>query len=87
MGFISDWFTDNWGLSEEFQGKILFSIIAFIILSIIRYLALRFSFRKVSNVKSQYYWRNSIINTHNALLIIIVGFIWVEQMDSLGTFL
>lgn len=87
MDFISDWLTENWGLSEEVQGKILYSIIAFIVLTIIRYLALRFSFRKVSNVKTQYYWRNSIKNTHNALLIIIVGFIWVEQMDSLGTFL
>lgn len=87
MDFISDWLTENWGLSVDVQRKILYSIIAFLILTVVRYLALRFSFKKVNDIKTQYYWRNGIKNTHNALLIIIVGLIWVEQMDSLGTFL
>lgn len=87
MEVISNWLLENWGLSEETQRKIFYSLIAFIILTLFRYIGLRFTFKKVNDVKSQYYWRNGIKNTHNALLIIIVGFIWVEQMDSLGTFL
>ncbi|MGB3464779.1 MAG: mechanosensitive ion channel family protein [Cyclobacteriaceae bacterium] len=87
MELISDWLLDNWGVSYEIQRKIFYSIIAFLVLTVIRYLALRFTFKKITDVKSQYYWRNGIKNTHNAILIIAVGFIWVEQMDSLGTFL
>lgn len=87
MEAISDWLLNNWGMSEEIQRKVLYSIIAFLILTFLKHVSLRFIFRRVTDVKVQYYWRNGIKNGHNALLIIIVGFIWIEMMDSLGTFL
>ena len=87
MEAISEWLLDNWGVSEVAQRKIFYSVIAFLVLTLLRLVALRFIFRRISDVKVQYYWRNGVKNGYNALLIIIVGLIWIERIDSLGTFL
>ena len=87
MGVLSDWLLENWGISEAVQRKLLYSVIVFLILTLLKHFSLRFIFRKIPDVKAQYYWRTGIKNGYNALLLIIVGFIWIEMMESIGTFL
>ncbi len=82
-----NWIAENWGLNSEIQRKILFSIISFALLGLIRYVALSFINKNIEQVKTKYNWRTGIKNTHNALIIIFVGIIWIELFDSFATFL
>jgi len=82
-----DWIADNWGIGAEVQRKLLFSIIALAALGLIRYFIIKFIDRNVDDLKTQYFWRSGTKNVHNALLIIVIGIIWIELFESFATFL
>lgn len=84
---ISEYIETHWQISPEIQTKILYTLIAIIVLLLLRYFALQLIFKRFQDAKHRYLWKNSIKNTYYILLILIILNIWVDRIDSLGTFL
>jgi hypothetical protein len=59
MDYISEWFTHNFGITVDTQGKILSTLIAVILLMVIRKIILNIAFKKIDDVKIQYKWRKT----------------------------
>ncbi len=70
-----------------YQFNILYSLLAFLVLWVLRYFSLKLVFRRVKDVRDKYYWKNGVRNVYTILLVIIIGSIWVESVSSLATFL
>nr|WKN37871.1 mechanosensitive ion channel [Tunicatimonas sp. TK19036] len=83
---ISEWIEDNWLISQEVQLKIAYSLLVIVGVWLFRFFGLKLVFRSVKNPKERYYWRNGIKNLSNALLLIIIGSIWIDRVGSLATF-
>lgn len=78
---------DIFQLSSETQNRILLSLIIFAVLFLIKYFANLAVRKRVSDIKSAYHWRRFIFYTYSFLLIILLGFIWIKGVRSIGTFL
>lgn len=83
---ISKWIETFWNIPPDIQSKLLYSIIVFSALWLIRLFVLKLVFRQTLDVKERHRWRNGVKNTYTALLIIIIGAIWVDKFGSLVTF-
>lgn len=84
---IEQYIEEHWQISPEVQLKIFYSLIAIIILLLLRYFALKVIFKRFQDAKHRYLWKNSIKNTYYILLILVILNIWIDRIDSLGTFL
>ncbi|PTB90820.1 mechanosensitive ion channel protein MscS, partial [Marivirga lumbricoides] len=84
---ISEYIETHWQISPAIQHKIFYSLVAILILLLVRYFALQFVFKRFHDAKHRYLWKNSIKNTYYILLILIILNIWIDRIDSLGTFL
>ncbi len=86
---VIDWIEINWGVSSEVSWNIIISLLAVIVLLIIRYLAIRIAFQRLDNenVKSRYLWKKGIKNTYYILILIVLLAIWLDRVQSLATFL
>jgi small-conductance mechanosensitive channel len=83
---ISEWIAENWLISQPVQLKILYSVLVIVGLWLVRFFGLKLIFKGVKNPKDRYYWRNGIKNVTNALLVVVIGSIWVDRVGSLATF-
>ncbi len=83
---ISKWIEDSWGIHSAIQINILLSVLALFGLWFLRYIALKIMFRRVTDAKSRYQWRNGIRNVYWGLLIVVISSIWVDRFDSIATF-
>ncbi len=84
---IVEWIEEHWLIAPSIQMKIFYSILVFLVLSLLRYLANKVIYRTISNVKVRYIWKNGVKNTFYVLIILIIFTIWVENIGSLATFL
>ena len=84
---IIEWISTHWGIPEAIQLDILYSIVIFVGLWILRYFSLKLIFKRVKDIRDRYYWKNGVKNAYNVLLIIAIGAIWIEMFDSFATFL
>jgi small-conductance mechanosensitive channel len=80
--FLDEYFE----IASHTQVKIIVSIIAILILWWIRYLTNKIVFSKIQNIKERYHWKTGVKNIYYALLIIVIGAIWVEKVSSFATF-
>ena len=84
---VTKWIAENWHLSTEVQFKLLVSIIVFVVLWLLKFFAKQVIFKKITNLKERYLWKNAVKNTYYILLFIIVTAIWIDRISSLATFL
>ena len=84
---VTKWIQENWGVSNEIQVKVLFSIMVILVLWLLRFLLLKIVFRRVTDPRDRYFWRSGVKNTSAVLLVLTIGAIWVDQFGSLATFL
>ena len=84
---LTDWFERNLGLESETQIKIAWMILIFVVLYVIKGLVVRFIFKKVTDIKDRYFWKHSVRNIYYVLLTVSIGFIWLENIGSVATFL
>lgn len=87
MGNISDWISENIGLSAAFQGKMLASVLLITALLFIRKLILRIIKKRILSPKAQYNWRKTTSYVFSLLIIFTVAPIWVSEFSSWTTFL
>jgi len=74
-------------ISPELLQKLVLSLAILCALSAVRFMANLLLRRKVTDPKLVYRFRSVILYTYTALLILLVGPIWVTGLASLGTFL
>ena len=84
---IIEWIRVHWGISSATQLNIIYSLIAIVVLWVLRYFSLKLIFKRVKDVRDKYYWKTGIKNAYTVLLVIIIGAIWINTVHSLATFL
>ncbi len=84
---LVEWIEEHWMIRPVIQYKIFYSVLVILVLSGLRYIANKLIYRTVNDVKVRYQWRNGIKNTVYVLTIVIILTIWMENIDSLATFL
>lgn len=83
---IVSYFDEYWQLSPELQYKIFYTVVAVLALILLKFIALKIIFKRFEEVKERYFWKNSVNNTYYFLLLVFLFNIWVEQVESLATF-
>ncbi len=87
MDYISEWFKHNFGLAVETQEKILSSLIAVLLLMVIRKIILNLVFKRIEDVKVRYKWRKTSTYILSFLGFLVLVKIWFQGFGSLATFL
>ena len=84
---LSNWLIEHWGFSLHVQTKIIYSLLAIIIILILRRITIRLFLQKKEDIKERYYYTNAIRYTYSGILIILLIGIWFTEFRSIGTFL
>ena len=84
---ISHSIQETIGISPENQTKILYSILIFLVLGIIRFAILKIVWRFTEEPKSRYNWKRSVSFTVGIITIILIGSVWIEAIGKFGAFL
>lgn len=84
---MSEFITNNLGISSDLQGRIFSSLLIILLLWLVRFLLLKFTKRRAKDVRILYSWRKAITYSTVILSILLVGRIWITAFQSLMTFL
>ncbi len=87
MQNITEFFERSVGIAPDTQLKILYSILIFVVLGLIRFGILKVVWRYTEDPKSRYNWRRSVSFTIGLLTIILIGSVWFRAIGQIGTFL
>jgi small-conductance mechanosensitive channel len=74
-------------ISPEHQTKILYSILIFVVLGIIRFAILKIVWKVTEEPKSRYNWKRSVSFTVGIITIILIASVWIEAIGQFGAFL
>ncbi len=82
-------FVEKFNLDSEGSEKLLFTIVALLLLYVIRYFSLKIIFRRIDDEKyeGRYLWKRGVKNVYYILVIIILALIWFDRIGSVATFL
>ncbi|MCK5689739.1 mechanosensitive ion channel family protein [Myxococcota bacterium] len=78
---------DITGIAADLQPNLMASLIALLLLILIRMLAIRVVRRRVSDMAQIYRWHRTITYATGIMAFLIVGRVWFAGMSSLTTFL
>lgn len=78
---------DTFGITPEFQNKVLYSLLIFMALAIIRFTILKIVWRLTEDPKSRYTWKRTVSFTLGFLTIILIISVWVKAISQFGAFL
>lgn len=83
------WFEELTRLNGAVVWKLMISVLIIVVLLLIRTVAIRIAYSNIDeeNARARYLWKNGIKNTYYILLVLIIGFYWVEKIGSFATFL
>ncbi len=84
---ISGWIENALGMSPDLQGKLLITLLALMLVALIRYLILRLAFRKSEDVRLRYRLRKTATYIAFAIAVMAIGWIWFEGFYALSTYL
>ncbi len=87
MNFPSDWIAQNWNISEETQLNLLYTVIVFIVLLILRIASIKIFTRNIHEAKDRYYWSRAIRYTFGVTFLLAIVVIWLSEIQSVATFL
>lgn len=87
VGALMEWVQTLTGLSYESQGKILTSLVALFTIYLLRRIVMRVVVQKVDNPRLVYQWSKGSSQVAFVLAFLLVAMIWLEAIQSLGTFL
>ncbi len=75
-------------MSPQTMEKLIYSIAIFLVLTLIRFIARQIINRRLAeDIIQAYRWRRTVLYFYTILLILLIGSVWVEGIDSLTTFL
>lgn len=84
---IMEWIQGLTGMSFQLQGKIFTSILVVVLIYLLRRLIMRVVDRRVDDSRLLYQWSKGTSRVAFALTLLLVAMIWLEAIQSLGTFL
>lgn len=87
---MKTWLEDlqRWtGLSEQNLEKIITTLVIFLVLWILRFIIIKILWQRSDNVRTRYHWRRNTTYALIIILLIALGFVWIERFKSIGTFL
>jgi len=87
MDEISQTLKDALGISPGNQTKILYSLLIFVVLGIIRFIILKIVWRLTEDPKSRYTWKRSVSFTVGITTLILIVGVWIGAIGQLGAFL
>ena len=82
-----DWLQTRLGMSPEFQGKLLSTLLTIFGLWLLDRIVLTVVYRRVTDPWSRYRWRKSLNYVALAVGIILIGRTWFVGIQTLATFL
>ena len=74
-------------ISDDMIEKLLFTVVAFVLLFLLKYFISKLICRKVEDDKKRYHIRRTAGYIHAFLMVLIIGSIWFQGVASLSTFL
>jgi small-conductance mechanosensitive channel len=87
MNAVREWIQRTLGLSELTVAQILWSVVAIVLLWLIRRMVLWVLWRRIEDIKVRYRWRKTTTYILVPTGMLIVGRIWWEGVGSVATFL
>lgn len=84
---VTQYIEEQWRISPDLQLKFFYSLLAILCLIILRFIALRLVFKAFEDAKDRYLWKNGVKNAYYILLLLILLNVWIDKIDSIGTFL
>lgn len=84
--YISEWFSQNFGISADAQEKLLISFISIILLLVVRKVVIHLTFKRITDIKVQYSWRKTSTYIITFITFLILIKIWFQGFGSLATF-
>ncbi|MEJ2005094.1 MAG: mechanosensitive ion channel family protein, partial [Cyclobacteriaceae bacterium] len=84
---IIRWIEEHWMIPESVQLKIFYSLIAILVVSLLRFLANKVIYKSFTDVKVRYMWKNWVKNSTYFILLVVIMTIWLERIGSVATFL
>jgi small-conductance mechanosensitive channel len=70
-----------------FERNLIATLLALIVFSIMRFIALRILYRSVKEPISLYHWRRAVTYAIAGLALLVVGRVWFQGFQSISTFL
>ncbi len=87
MTAFAEWLQETFGLSPVMQDRLAASLIAIIAIWLLRRIILFVVWRRVEDVRTRYRWQKITAYTLVPIGILLVGRIWFEGFQAIGTFL
>ena len=87
MNQITSWIEQWIGIGPATQEKLLYSIVALLIIWIIRAIAVKAAFRRSDDPRARYSWQKTSGYVAVIITFLIVGRIWISGLQSLVTYL
>ncbi|MHC4661677.1 MAG: mechanosensitive ion channel family protein [Planctomycetota bacterium] len=87
METISNWLQETLGMSTKVQAKLLTSVILVLGLWIVSWLIPRIALWRTEDPRIRYRWKKAFGYFVFFLSIIVIGFVWLEEFQSIMTFL
>jgi small-conductance mechanosensitive channel len=87
MDAVNQWIQSTLGVSETIVVRVVDSLIAIVLLWLVRRLILSVLWRRIEDVKVRYRWRKTTTYVVVPLGIVIVGSLWFEGIGSIATYL
>lgn len=87
MDQISLWLEQNIGIGPATQGKIIASLVAVLVLWILRQVLLHTLIRRIKDPRSRYQWRKTSAYILFIAGVLVIWPIWIEGVRSIATYL
>lgn len=87
MEVLSNWIAEHLHISPVFQKKLLITLLVMLTLALIRQGTMRFLRKSPKDLKVIYAWQKITSYVAYGLGLVMIAFIWMEQLQSLSTFL
>ena len=87
MKLLTEWLQKMTGIPAELYGKLLTSLAYILALSALRWLVLKWVWRRTADSTLRYQWRKISNYTAFALAVLLLGRVWFEEFQSVATFL
>jgi small-conductance mechanosensitive channel len=83
---IVEWIEQTLHIPPIEQKKIVLSLVVLIVLSVLRRIIIKFAIPKNKDIKTIYTWRKIANYILSSLSLIIIGLIWLQEIQSFSTF-
>ncbi|MHA6248332.1 mechanosensitive ion channel family protein [Pontibacter sp. CAU 1760] len=87
MHKLKQWLESTTGLSSEFYGDLLYSLLVITVLFVLAKLFLWAIFKREQDLRKQYQWRRFTNYVATGLAILLLSNVWFNGFESIATFL